>query len=249
MKSARTELRLSPLGEIVVALDTPLGSWLYWTTQGLEGRLDESTRSGLISLPEPGAATTLRSCYQIHGVRSVRQHGGAETWCEENGCDGLWTDEKGIALAIKVADCLPVTMIASDGNCVANVHAGWRGAAAGIVTETVKALPSASGDLEVWLGPAIRACCFEVGHEVIEAFEARLGDVSEFVVERGSGSSNPHLDLAGIVAMELERLGVDRASIRDTGLCTRCDHSIFHSYRRSGPNSGRNLAVTGLRND
>lgn len=242
--TAATEVRQSPIGRIVVAHDIPRDAFLYWTTADEEGSLDATLRARLLDLPTQNAASMLASCHQVHETRAARIGEAGSAWCEENDCDALWTDQRGVALAIKVADCLPVTIIDQGATVVANIHAGWRGAAAGIVTKTVRELP-AGRDYSAWLGPAIRSCCFEVGDEVVGAFEAHHGDVAEFV-DRNVPGSNPHLDLAGIVTRELVRAGISPDQIRDTGLCTRCPDSIFHSYRRSGSKSGRNLAVAGL---
>jgi copper oxidase (laccase) domain-containing protein len=83
-----------------------------------------------------------------------------------------------------------------------------------------------------WLGPSIRVCCFEVGEEV-------AGQFDEAFIDRTH--AKPHVDIAGLVAARLRARGVAR--VHDSALCTRCDRSIFHSYRRDGKRGGRNLAI------
>jgi hypothetical protein len=227
----------SPLGRIVVAPEVPPGHRLFYTTRDYDGAIDESLER-FVGMP-------ISHCRQVHGI-TVTRCGGGE-------CDALWSDVSA-ALAIKVADCLPVSLI-GDG-FIANIHAGWRGAVQGIVDVTLDALvtpsvsegpgrpggapptpPGPSLTLGVtamfaWLGPSIRVCCFEVGEEVAEQFPA------EFVARN---RPKPHVDIAAFVAARLRARGV--AHVYDSGLCTRCDGSIFHSFRRDGRGGGRNLAI------
>jgi copper oxidase (laccase) domain-containing protein len=91
-----------------------------------------------------------------------------------------------------------------------------------------------------WLGPTIRACCFEVGEEVVRDLAASYGDVTAYVDRT---REKPHVDLPRLTADLLQRHGFAPGWIPDSGLCTRCPGSIFHSYRREGGRSGRNLAI------
>jgi copper oxidase (laccase) domain-containing protein len=138
--------------------------------------------------------------------------------------DALWSDEPS-ALAIKVADCLPVSLI-GDG-VIANVHCGWRGAVQRIVDRTLDAIGGAN---DAWLGPTIRVCCFEVGEEVAVQFPEEFVDRTSY--------AKPHVDVPAFVRSRLRG-----TRVHDAELCTRCDGSIFHSYRRDGRTGGRNLAI------
>ena len=113
---------------------------------------------------------------------------------------------------------------------IANVHCGWRGAVQRIVDRTLDAI---GGATDAWLGPTIRVCCFEVGEEVAVQFPEEFVDRTSY--------AKPHVDIAAFVASRLRARGVAR--VHDSGLCTRCDGSIFHSYRRDGKGGGRNLAL------
>jgi YfiH family protein len=215
----------SPLGRIVVAPEVPEGHRLFYTTRDYDGAIGEELRAYV--------GSDIEHCKQAHGcgVRRPRRRsdsGGMAAALQT--CDALWSDVPA-ALAIKVADCLPVSLIGE--RFIANIHAGWRGAARNIVDVTLDAvgIPDAA-----WLGPSIRVCCFEVGEEVAAQFP------EEFVAR---GKAKPHVDIAGYVAARLRARGVAR--VHDSGLCTRCDGSIFHSYRRDGPGGGRNLAILAKR--
>lgn len=239
----------SRLGRIVVPRDAPRNAFLFWTTRDFDGRLDAETVPLILAAvgETGGRADRLETCRQVHGTTSVEVTALEDGWSECSDCDALWTGQSRIALGIKVADCLPVSIIDSSADgVVINAHAGWRGAAAGIVTKTIRqARPDGfvpGDDVQAWLGPSIRACCFEVGEEVVEAFGLSHSYTEEYV---DRSRAKPHLDLAGLVKRSLIEEGIGEDRIRDSGLCTRCPDSLFHSYRRSGPRAGRNLAVAG----
>ena len=202
----------SPIGRIVVAPEVPAGHRLFYTTRDYEGAIGEKLQA-FVGMP-------IAHCHQVHG----------RTLCAPTDalaeCDALWSDLPA-ALAIKTADCLPVSFIAEEK--IANIHCGWRGAAQRIVDV---ALDTVGVPAAAWLGPSIRVCCFEVGEEVAEQFDEAFIDRTH---------AKPHVDVAGLVAARLRERGVAR--VHDSALCTRCDGSIFHSYRRDGKGGGRNLAI------
>jgi len=205
------------IGRIVVPPGVPDGFRLFYTTIDYDGGIVPE----LIDAP-------IAECRQVHGaaVRCAARASDAPQ------CDALWTAEKHLALAIKVADCLPVSLIDAAHGVIANIHSGWRGTVQGIAGATLDAAPLDPAATTAWLGPTIRVCCFEVGEEVALQFDERF-------VDRSRGAK-PHVDIALAVADLLHRRGV--ANVIDTGLCTRCQGSMFHSYRRD-KRSGRNLAI------
>jgi YfiH family protein len=237
----------SPVGTIHRAT-TPDGFVLFYTGVDFDGRLGAESVERIIATMAKvgGSPAALTTCHQVHGV-GVAAFRQSEGWCEEASCDALWSASHRSALAIKVADCLPVTLFDSGAMTFANIHSGWRGSAAKIVEATIREVEAHShfspARAHVWLGPSIRQCCFQVGEEVIDAFSAAFGDVSSFV-DRTRGE-RPYLDLVGVTGAALERLGFASGAILDSGICTRCD-TRFHSYRRDSGQSGRNLAIAAL---
>ena len=236
---------MAPFGHVLVAANAGPGRALFYTSRDFRGFLDEAAIEELRAylLSRFGLTAALRTCSQVHGDRLATAEGGSAPWCEEASCDAIWTDRREVALGIKVADCLPVSLSDPVSSTLANIHAGWRGAAAPIVTNTLRSLAGNGFDVTAataWLGPSIRACCFEVGDEVVAAMSAAHGNINRFV-DRSRGP-RPYLDLAGVVTEELLRAGFSSDSIFDCGICTRCDER-FHSYRRGRENAGRNLAV------
>ena len=248
-QSSAYEILTTQSGRVVVPSVPPSSGYVFWTTRDFHGSLDPGSTQTLLSTISEigGSASRIETCRQVHGVDSVEVTSTDEGWSECSDCDALWTRRRSIALGIKIADCLPLTIIEPDRGTVINLHAGWRGAAAGIVARTLHEarLDGANHDAnaQAWIGPSIRSCCFEVGEEVVEAFRETHPEVDDHV---DRSRSKPHLDLAGLVRGSLIRAGMRAEQIWDGGLCTRCPDSMFHSYRRSGKNSGRNLAVAGL---
>ena len=216
-----------------------------------------SVESGPGGVGEPPAAAWLR---QVHSGRvlEAREPGPVGE------ADALWTRRPGLALAVVTADCVPVLLSAREPGrirgghggrggasvAVAAVHAGWRGIEAGVVPRAVAAVRAAAdgGEAEpadrpslrilAWIGPAIGACCYEVGEDVAERVAAVAG--AEHVVPPGEGPGRPHLDLPGAVRSQLVAAGVPapRVLVR----CTRCDRATLASYRREGEGAGRNVS-------
>jgi hypothetical protein len=191
--SAEYSVEESALGRIVVAPHVPSGHAVFYTTRDFDGGLNRGSVNSLTAFVRDrfGIECSLNTCTQVHGT-TVRRVGGATgDWTECDSCDALWSDEAGIALGIKVADCLPVTLIDADHGVIANIHSGWRGAVQRITAATLDALESgtafAPSSATAWLGPSIRVCCFEVGEEVVEQFLASR----PFSPRRGEGGRRP----------------------------------------------------------
>jgi YfiH family protein len=168
---------------------------------------------------------------QLHSTRVQRVRSRAKAGGEpaEEAADGHATDRGDVAVMVLAADCLPVAL-GCEG-AIAVVHAGWRGLAAGVLEEGVRALKElGSGPIEAVIGPCAGACCYEVGPEVHRA----LGSPSE---------SKANIDLRAIAHEHLHAAGV--AKIGDLGGCTICDERFF-SFRREGERAGRQGAIAWL---
>ena len=228
----------SPLGRVVVSQRDPL----FYTTRDISGRLDDEAVAAIRLFIRSRFAidASLSTCTQVHGA-TVREATRNGSWRECDSCDALWSAERGVALGIKVADCLPVTIV--DSAVIANVHSGWRGAVQHITAGALDVIQAAGLDTSTaraYLGPTIRRCCFEVGEEVVEQFSARFEGMDRYV---DRSRVKPHIDVAALTANLLRDRGFAGSNIVDSGLCTRCEGSIFHSYRRDGKGGGRNLAI------
>jgi polyphenol oxidase len=167
---------------------------------------------------------------QVHGTR-LRRHEEpqeprvyADVVKSPDEVDAQATSNRDLTPLVMVADCLPVAMVGSRG--VTMVHCGWRGLAGGIVAEAAREVEAEAAAI----GPGIGPCCYEVGDEVLKAFESLDG------VARGR-----MLDLTAVATALLERAGV--TAIESSGLCTSCNPELFYSHRRDGERTGRQAGL------
>lgn len=155
-------------------------------------------------------------------------------------CDALITAERGVALAVQTADCLPVVL--AGGGVVGIVHAGWRGLAAGILEKAVRLLSVQFGvepvDLEAVIGVGVGPCHYPVGPEVVTALTNQLGPLP-------GAASDGRVDLQACARKALLKAGLLSERLRVLPGCTACN-PIYHSYRRDGPQAGRQWAAVVL---
>lgn len=162
---------------------------------------------------------------QVHGARVVQAGERGEE------ADGIWSDERGVAIVVVSADCVPVALARADGEpAVALAHVGWRGLLAGVVSEAVSVL----GDHSVVaaIGPGIGPCCYEVGDEVAEPIAAAHG--ADLV-------HNGRLDLSQAIERALIAAGCGRVDRLDE--CTSCHVERYFSHRRDRGITGRQGAI------
>ncbi|MGH2693570.1 MAG: polyphenol oxidase family protein [Actinomycetota bacterium] len=163
---------------------------------------------------------TLALARQVHGSFVLEVARAEEGMMGHAGvvgeADVLVARRGGVVLGMLTADCAPVVLAGSAG--VAVVHAGWRGLVSGVIESGVSSL----GEVErAWVGPCIRACCYEVGREVVDAFEERRLPVA--------GSDRVDIGRAATVALRRAKVG----DILVSDVCTSCDINFF-SHRRDG---------------
>jgi purine-nucleoside/S-methyl-5'-thioadenosine phosphorylase / adenosine deaminase len=187
--------------------------------------------------------------------------------------DGLLTAAPGILLAIQTADCLPVMLVDARRCAVGVFHAGWRGTLHRIVEKGVgemrRLFGSAARDLNAAIGPGIHRCCYEVGEEVREKFEAQFRyanrlfrEVKEsdpvrekypllFLTARAPGHGalpkKIFLDLVEANRQQLLAAGVLAKNIEASPLCTSCRTDLLFSYRAEGGKTGRLMGLAGIR--
>jgi polyphenol oxidase len=182
----------------------------------------------------------LTTVQQIHSDRVLVADGSGSM----GEGDALISNQTGIALAVRTADCLPILIADTRNRAVAAVHAGWRGTLLEIVPKTVRAMGERFGtkpeDLVIAIGPGIGACCFEVGPEVAIQF-------APFFPERGDLSQRTKLSLVETNLRLLGRNGGRMRHIATSGLCSCCRFDLFHSYRRDREAAGRMVSVIRIR--
>lgn len=175
--------------------------------------------------------------HQVHGAE-VRFHGPGDAGLHlAEACDGHATASPGVLLAVTTADCVPVFVVDSVRRVVALLHAGWRGAAAGVVEKGVAVMGDRAGsraaDLRVHLGPAVCGSCYEVGPEVFTALGLPEPD-----------GPTP-VDLRRVLAHRAVALGVSTDHVSISAHCTLCDRSRLFSHR--GGDRARQVGFLGIR--
>jgi YfiH family protein len=195
---------------------------------------------------DAGAAAAVR---QVHGARILRVgarergRGGLDPAAVLGDADGLVTADPGVPLLALSADCCVVALAADRGRGAAVFHAGWRGALAGTPAAAVQALSAESGappsTFRAVLGPAIGPCCYEVGEDVVIAFQKGFGEDASRWIRPGPGP-RPHLDVPAAVRQALVSAGLRPGSIGPAGPCTLCGGPWF-SHRRG--DAGRQMVA------
>ncbi|MCC6462694.1 MAG: peptidoglycan editing factor PgeF [Saprospiraceae bacterium] len=186
---------------------------------------------------EPAALAWSR---QVHGaeVRWATAPGAAE------GFDALITRSPGVVLAVSVADCTPVLVFDPVRGAVAAIHAGWRGAAAGIIGNTLAEMATRFGtrgaDCLAYVGTCIDECSFEVGPEVAAAFDAAFQRFD-------AGRDRYFVDLKKVCAAQLQACGLPEQHIEISPFSTVLHNHDYFSHRLEKGSTGRMMAVIGVR--
>jgi YfiH family protein len=173
---------------------------------------------------------------QVHSNKVVL----VETPGEYKSADAMITHTPGLALTIRVADCLPVFLFDRNKRSIALIHAGWRGSAGEITSKAIDLMKfhfeTQPDDLIALLGPSIGPCCYEIGPEVASQFDER------FV-------RHNFLDLWAVNKAQILESGVPDNHITISELCTKCQPQWFFSHRGELGKTGRMLAIMGLKNE
>lgn len=196
----------------------------------------------------------LSSALQVHGAEVIavgidrRGVGGPLGSGSLGKADGLITAVPGVAVMTLHADCLPIILADPEIPAVGVVHAGWRGTVADVAGATVRAMETElgadPGRIVALLGPGIRACCYEVGAEVIDAWRSAAAESADGAIKQGARKQ--HFDLAVANSVLLERAGISTAAIDNQALCTQCNGNRWFSHRAQGALTGRFAAMAGI---
>jgi polyphenol oxidase len=207
-------------------------------------------------------------------VVRLRQVHGREVVCadaiEQSGdstpeADIVIASRRDRAIAVRVADCVPLLLADRRSGAVAAAHAGWRGLALGVPGLAVDAMTrtfgSRASDIVAAVGPSVGACCYEVGPEVRDAFRAggfRADDAGRWFNDRPvpddrnppmPGLPSPprtgrwYFDGSASARDQLIAAGIPPSQIYGAGLCTASHIDLLCSYRREGSSAGRLAAV------
>ncbi len=164
------------------------------------------------------------SLRQIHGTKVVRAPFSASPPPEG---DILIATAPGCLLAILVADCVPIILADAVAGIYGVAHCGWRGLTAHGILEAVKVFKnfgSKAENIHAAIGPAIGPCCFETGTDVYR-------QIKNSFPENYSAAFKKNIDLKLLAFYELQACGIPSNSITTLNYCTKCNTSLFFSYR------------------
>ena len=182
---------------------------------------------------------------QVHGDRIliIDNHVGGLISHQSNQYDAIITDQQGLAIGIKTADCVPIMFIDRIKRIVGVAHAGWKGTslniAAKVVDTFIKKFSCRVDDITAVIGPSIGPCCYQVDEVV---FNSMIGDKNqESFFSPCCIKGRWMLDLPLANKFQIIGRGISPTNVYATDYCTSCNTDIFFSHRREGGNTGRQL--------
>lgn len=187
-------------------------------------------------------APALYMVHQVHGIDGVTITESIplpKPWAYD--ADYLITSQRGVAIGIATADCIPLLLYDPENEVIAAIHAGWKGMAAGIIEKAIADLQMNHGTktvaLQAWIGPAARSCCYEVPKDVAES----CGAPAEAL--RPAAEEKVFLDLVLTTQSRLLKSGLTVDNINsEYAECTICS-AKYHSHRRENHNLKRQLSI------
>jgi polyphenol oxidase len=240
---------LEALPELVHGITTRHGgvSAGHYASLNLSNGLGDDPAAVAENLRRTCAAFGLRrehlvSPNQRH-TANVRRVGTADQGHIWAGYDTLITDEPGVPLLLRYADCTPVLIYDPAHHALALIHSGWRGTVQGAARVAVEALVAEFGsrpaEMIAAIGPSIGPCCYEVGEDVISAVHATFDRPADLLPSRNG--SRPHFDLWAANSHWLTKAGVRQ--IESAEICTACRTDEFYSHRAERGKTGHFGAV------
>lgn len=201
-----------------------------------------------IGVPAPAGGARghawLLSVKQVHGTDALildQPVSGTDRF--EGGWDALITDQPEVTVVVRTADCVPVLVYDRRRKVVAAIHAGWRGALAGIVPNTIERMAATFSirpcDLRVSIGPSAGPCCYEIDQAVLEPLRSSRQDSTRYL--RHDQGIKARLDLKALVRQQAAETGIPPDQITVVNVCTICHPTLFYSYRREGRVNGTML--------
>jgi len=216
--------------------------------------LNLGLNSGDMAVHVEGNRTSFTRAFGLHPwqLLTVRQVHGQDLLLidEENPdlshfqnvkADAIITNQTGILVAVLVADCVPILLFDSNKRVAAAVHAGWRGAASGIIGKTIAAMAAnfscAAEDIQAAVGPAIGADTYEVDRPVRDAFRDGTGNWK--LIAKESRLAHWFLDLPKSCHLQLAEAGLLEKNIEVLDKSTDGSKELFFSHRRDQGTTGR----------
>ena len=197
----------------------------------------------LAALARPRAGLVMAGL--VHGIGVARVDAATPGQALDGGgryipqVDALVTDDPAVTLMVTAADCAQVFIVDARRRAVGLAHAGWRGAAAGVLTATVRAMREHYGsdpaELRAAIGPCLGPCC------------ARFSDPRhELPPWCAPFIHGNYVDLWAMIRQQLVVAGLDAGRVEAAQVCTVCHRDVFFSHRGDSGRTGRFAAAIGL---
>lgn len=169
------------------------------------------------------------------------------------GCDGLYTIDQDIMLALCYADCVPLYFFSTETPIVGIAHAGWRGTVNKIAVNMVhewllnEHIPLES--IHVTIGPSIDECCYEVDQTVMTQVNGIIPSMIKDKIYKDS--TNPNHYMLNLKELNYHLLiteaGIPKENLQVSSLCTSCRTDLFYSHRKENGHTGRMLGYIGMK--
>lgn len=192
-------------------------------------------------------------CEQVHGNKVVsvdERHEGQGAFSYSTalkGIDGLVTQSPGLVLMSYYADCIPLFFFDPVKRVIGLAHAGWKGTMLKIGLNTVTLMQAQYGskaeDIQVFIGPGIGECCFEIQADLKKKVDTAFPRFHDIIKK---SDDRYFWDLKNTNSQMLREAGIKEKHIICSQICTCCDPH-FYSYRRECGQTGRMAAVLALR--
>ncbi len=230
---------------------SPVGVWLEIPELAAYEFVLHGFGTRKYSGPSPTIKFKLLTVKQVHKSRTLILDSPQKELARYSSFrfDSMITNQPGIALGVRTADCLPLLLLDPERRAIGALHAGWRGTTEKIAQKVVgrmgKSFGSKPVNLQAGIGPAIGHCCYEVGEDVVTAFRSRFSWWAEAF--SFAGSQLPRLNLIRANICQLLEAGLREGNIYQLNLCTCCREDLFFSYRRNKKEKREQLSFIALK--
>ena len=184
--------------------------------------------------------------WQVHGVNVVVAESPRPPEAAPLQADTILTNNPGITLLMRFADCVPIFLYDPVRKAIGIVHAGWLGTVRGTAQMAIEGMQARYGsnpaDILAGIGPSIGPDHYEIGPDVVAQVRQAFGKSALSLLKNQAGSI--HFDLWSANRLVLEKAGVRQIEL--AGICTACYSEDWYSHRAEHGRTGRFGAIFAL---